>query len=51
MDSVKVNIKCETGIFDRDDVDMNQYLELVDEDVSKLLPENQFIGVKVTVEK
>lgn len=51
MDSIKVNIKCETGIFDRDDVDMNQYLELVDEDVSKLLLENQFIGVKVTVEK
>ncbi|QQP10727.1 hypothetical protein FJQ98_15895 [Lysinibacillus agricola] len=51
MDSVKVSIRCETGIFNRNEVDMNQYLELVNEDVSVLLPENQFIGVKVTVEK
>jgi len=51
MDSVKVNIKCETGIFDRDEVEMNQYLELVDEDVVGLLPDNKFIGVKVSVEK
>ncbi|UUV25983.1 MULTISPECIES: hypothetical protein [Lysinibacillus] len=51
MESVKINIKCETGIFDRDEVEMNQYLELVDEDVSKLLPDNKFIGVKVIIEK